>query len=144
MKEQEEMDGAIYQKIMKHCEEGDAAVEGDDYDSAIHAFQQAFDLIPAPYQDWEASTWVLFSLGEAQFFNEEYAEAKESLVAVMHCPDAIGNPLIHLRLGQAQYELGNFAKAKDELMRAYMGQGEEIFDGEDERYLAFLKQGADL
>ncbi|SHM03275.1 hypothetical protein SAMN02746009_03838 [Hymenobacter psychrotolerans DSM 18569] len=58
----------------------------------------------------------------------------------MHCPDAIGNPLIHLRLGQVQYEMGNFAKAKDELMRAYMGQGEEIFEGEDEKYFTFLKQ----
>jgi hypothetical protein len=140
MKKQDEMDDALYQEMMKHCEEGDAAVEEDDYASAVHSFQQAFDLIPEPYQEWEASTWVLFSLGEAQFFNEEYAAAKESLAAVMHCPDAIGNPLIHLRLGQAQYELGNLAKAKDELMRAYMGQGEEIFEGEDEKYFTFLKQ----
>lgn len=144
MKEQNEMDDALYQEIMKHCEDGDEAVEDDDYDRAIHAFQQAFDLIPEPYQEWEASTWVLFSLGEAQFFNENYTAAKESLAAVMHCPSAIGNPLIHLRLGQVQYELGNLAKAKDELMRAYMGQGEEIFDGEDEKYLAFLKQEVDL
>jgi tetratricopeptide (TPR) repeat protein len=144
MKKQNEMDDALYQEIMKHCEEGDEAVEDDDYDRAIHAFQQAFDLIPEPYQEWEASTWVLFSLGEAQFFNEEYTAAKKSLAAVMHCPGAIGNPLIHLRLGQVQYELGNLVKAKDELMRAYMGQGEEIFDGEDEKYLAFLKQEVDL
>jgi tetratricopeptide (TPR) repeat protein len=144
MKKQDELDDALYQQIMKHCEEGDEAVEEDDYDSAIHAFQQAFDLLPEPYQEWEASTWVLFSLGEAQFFNEDYTAAKESLAAVMHCPGAIGNPLIHLRLGQAQYELGNLVKAKDELMRAYMGQGEEIFDGEDEKYLAFLKQEVDL
>ncbi|WP_073288493.1 tetratricopeptide repeat protein [Hymenobacter psychrotolerans] len=140
MKKQDEMDDALYQEIMLHCKEGDEAVEDDDYDRAIHAFQQAFDLIPEPYQEWEASTWVLFSLGEAQFFNEDYAAAKESLTAVMHCPDAIGNPLIHLRLGQVQYEMGNFAKAKDELMRAYMGQGEEIFEGEDEKYFTFLKQ----
>ncbi|UOQ74807.1 hypothetical protein [Hymenobacter cellulosilyticus] len=144
MKKQDEMDDALYQEIMQYCEEGDTAVEEDEYDSAIHAFQQAFDLIPEPYQDWEASTWVLFSLGEAQFFNEDYIAAKESLTAVMHCPNAIGNPLIHLRLGQAQYELGNFSKAKDELMRAYMGQGEEIFDGEDEKYFNFLKQEVDL
>ncbi|UOQ68853.1 tetratricopeptide repeat protein [Hymenobacter volaticus] len=125
MKKQNELDDALYQEIMKHCEEGDEAVEDDDYDRAIHAFQQAFDLLPEPYQEWEASTWVLFSLGEAQFFNEDYTAAKESLAAVMHCPGAIGNPLIHLRLGQAQYELGNLVKAKDELMRAYMGRAKK-------------------
>ena len=144
MKNQEEMDDEVYQNMMNLCAEGDEAVEIDDYDSAIHKFKQALELIPEPYQEWEASTWVLFSLGEAQFFNEEYAEAKESLTAVMHCPGAIGNPLIHLRLGQSQYELNNLAKAKDELMRAYMGQGEEIFEGEDEKYLSFLKQEVNL
>jgi len=140
MKKQEEMDDKLYQQIMVFCEAGDNAVESDDFDVAIHQFQQAFDLIPEPYQEWEASTWVLFSLGEAQFFNEHYEGAKESLTAVMHCPGAIGNPLIHLRLGQVQYELRNFAKSKDELMRAYMGQGTEIFDGEDDKYFDFLKK----
>ena len=140
MKKQEEMDDKLYQQMMAFCEAGDSAVESDEFDVAIHEFQQAFDLIPEPYQEWEASTWVLFSLGEAQFFNGQYEEAKESLAAVMHCPGAIGNPLIHLRLGQVQYELGNFAKSKNELMRAYMGQGTEIFDGEDEKYFNFLKK----
>jgi tetratricopeptide (TPR) repeat protein len=140
MKKQEEMDDKLYQQMMALCEAGDKAVETDHFDVAIHKFQQAFELIPEPYQEWEASTWVLFSLGEAQFFNDQYAEAKELLAAVMHCPGAIGNPLIHLRLGQVQYELGNFTKSKDELMRAYMGQGIEIFNGEAEKYFNFLKK----
>ena len=38
----------------------------------------------------------------------------------------------------------NLAKAKDELMRAYMGQGEEIFEGEDEKYFSFLKKEVNL
>lgn len=60
----------------------------------------------------------------------------------MHCPGAIGNPFIHLRLGQAQLELGNTDRAADELMRAYMGGGLEIFAMEDERYLDFLASRA--
>ena len=144
MKDQEEMDNIVYEEMMRLSQQGDAAVEEDDFDAAIHCFRQALDLIPEPYQEWEASTWVLFSLGEAQFFNEEFADAKESLAAVMHCPGAVGNPLIHLRLGQAQFELGNLKRAKDELMRAYMGKGEEIFDGEDEKYISYLKQEVDL
>ncbi|MGB7380321.1 MAG: hypothetical protein WA959_27700 [Rivularia sp. (in: cyanobacteria)] len=40
----------------------------------------------------------------------------------MHCPGAVGNPFIHLILRQAQFELGNFDRAKDNLARAYMGR----------------------
>ncbi len=57
----------------------------------------------------------------------------------MHCPDAIGNPFIHLRLGQCQYELGNEEQAADELARAYMVAGDEIFDTDDPKYLEFIK-----
>lgn len=130
--------------MMKFCEVGDNAIEEEDFKSAIQNFQQAFNLIPEPYQQWEASTWVLFSLGEAQFFEEQYREAKESLLAAMHCPDAIGNPLIHLRLGEVQFELGDYTKAKDELLRAYMGKGKKIFKGEDDKYFDFLAKEVKL
>lgn len=57
----------------------------------------------------------------------------------MHCPGAIGNPFLHLRLGQCQLELGNNDQAADELTRAYMAEGTTIFQDEDPKYLAFLK-----
>lgn len=56
----------------------------------------------------------------------------------MQCPAAIGNPFLHLRLGQCQFELGNLDRAADELARAYMGAGADIFEGAD-KYFAFLK-----
>jgi len=138
--QENELDDALYQALKKRCAAGDAAVERNDFASAIRSFQQAFALLPEPYEDWEASTWVLFSLGEAQFFNEQYAAARESLAAAMHCPGAIGNPLMHLRLGQVQYELANYEKAKDELLRAYMNAGEEIFVSEEKKYFHFLQK----
>ena len=51
---------------------------------------------------------------------------------------AIGNPFLHLRLGQCHFELGNLDGAADELARAYMSAGDEIFVGAD-KYFAFLK-----
>jgi hypothetical protein len=51
---------------------------------------------------------------------------------------AIGNPFLHLRLGQCQFELGNFDRAADELTRAHVGAGAEIFEGAD-KYFTFLK-----
>jgi len=56
----------------------------------------------------------------------------------MRCPDAIGNPFLHLRLGQCQFELGELDRAADELARAYMGAGAKIFEGGD-KYFSFLK-----
>ena len=110
--QENELDDALYQALKKHCAAGDAAVERNDFASAIRSFQQAFALLPEPYEDWEASTWVLFSLGEAQFFNEQYAAARESLAAAMHCPGAIGNPLMHLRLGQVHKRVSELRKSK--------------------------------
>jgi hypothetical protein len=57
----------------------------------------------------------------------------------MHCPGAIGNPFLHLRLGQCQLELGDRKRAADELTRAYAIEGKDIFANEDRKYFAFLK-----
>ena len=53
-------------------------------------------------------------------------------------PDGLGNPYIHLKLGECQFEMGNFEKAANELTRAYMSEGPEIFEGEDQKYFEFL------
>jgi hypothetical protein len=52
---------------------------------------------------------------------------------------ATGNPFLHLRLGQCRFELGDLDRAADELARAYMGDGEDVFEDEAPKYLAFLK-----
>jgi hypothetical protein len=74
-----------------------------------------------------------------QLFGRRLVAGRESLSLAMHCPDAIGNPFLHLRLGQCQYELGNLDQAADELARAYMGGGEEIFEEDEREYFTFLK-----
>ena len=60
----------------------------------------------------------------------------------MHCPDAIGNPFLHFRLGQVLYDDAQLDAAADELMRAYMGAGPEVFASEDPKYLQFLQTRA--
>jgi tetratricopeptide (TPR) repeat protein len=97
------------------------------------------ELLPEPKFDWEASTWLLAAIGDANFLGGHYEQAREALSDAMHCPDAIGNPFIHLRLGQAQFELGNLERAADELARAYMAAGKDIFSEDDPKYFAFLK-----
>lgn len=46
---------------------------------------------------------------------------------------------MHLRYGQVLLDAGEPDAAADELMRAYMSEGSEIFAADDPHYLEFLK-----
>jgi tetratricopeptide (TPR) repeat protein len=134
-----ELDEKIYSQITALSESGDQFVEQENFLDAIEKYREALALIPKPIENWDASTWVLTALGETCFFQEDYPHALEYLKMAMHCPEGIGNPLIHLRLGQVQMELGIQEKAKDELLRAYMGGGMEVFEGEDSKYFELIR-----
>ncbi|MDJ0969985.1 MAG: hypothetical protein QNJ06_08785 [Kiloniellales bacterium] len=54
-------------------------------------------------------------------------------------PDGLGNLFVRLRLGQAQFVLGQLDRSADELARAYMGGGSEIFEEEDPKYWDFIR-----
>lgn len=49
------------------------------------------------------------------------------------------NPFILLRLGQSFLENNDTKQAKEFLLRAYMLEGENIFEEEDEKYFQFLQ-----
>ena len=111
-----------------------------NYKNALYLYQKAIDLIPEPKKSWNES-WVFFyGISEMYFQNENYDKAIFYLKECIQCPFAIGNPHVHLRIGQVRYELGNFDKAEDELMRAFMGGGREIFINEDEKYFSLIKK----
>jgi tetratricopeptide (TPR) repeat protein len=120
------------------AEKGNEAVNAQDYAAGVQCFETAFDLLPAPRFQWPAATWLLTAIGETYFFLGDYENARSALLDAMHCPAAIGNPFIHLRLGQVHLELGNEIIAADELARAYMGGGREIFNREDGKYFSFV------
>ncbi len=95
-------------------------------------------MLPEPRTNWQAAIWILGAIGDANYLGSDFAAGRDNLSLAMHCPDAIGNPFLHLRLGQCQYELGNMDRAADELARAYMGGGTELFDDDDPKYFTFL------
>lgn len=129
----------LHSKIVAHSEAGDALADEGKYPQALAEYWKAFDLIPEPKTDWNASTWVLAAIGDANFSGGDFKAGVDNLSNVMHCPDAIGNAFLHLRLGQCQFEVGNLDRAADELTRAYALEGEELFAEDDPKYLAFLK-----
>ena len=135
-----ELDDATHARITSLSERGNALAESGDLDGALQAYRQALALVPAPVCEWEAATWILAALGDVLFQQSKYKEARDSLKEAMRCPGGIGNPFVHLRLGQAHFELGEHERAKDELARAYMGGGNELFEGEDRKYKTFIQE----
>jgi tetratricopeptide (TPR) repeat protein len=140
--ERRELEPATYDAIKAHCAKGDELAKARSFDEAISEYNKAWELVPSPKSEWNASTWILAAIADAAFLGGYKTSAREALEYAMHCPDAIGNPFLHLRLGQVLLDKGEPDRAADELIRAYMGAGPEIFVGEDPRYLAFLKTRA--
>jgi tetratricopeptide (TPR) repeat protein len=135
-----ELDGAVYDTITTLCESGDELAEEESYREAIEMYDEAWRLLPEPKIDWEAATWILSAIGDAHFFQRDFEEAREAFMGAVRAPEGLGNPFIHLRLGQCAFELGMMSHAEDELARAYICEGgKEIFANEDPKYFRHLQ-----
>ncbi|HHX5418376.1 TPA: tetratricopeptide repeat protein, partial [Acinetobacter baumannii] len=84
-------------------------------------------------------TWIYVAMGDMYFHLKDYEQAFKCFYNAVQCPQGLGNPYIHLRLGQLYYEEGYFDDSADELTRAYMGGGLGIFLEDDPKYLDFLE-----
>ncbi len=139
-----ELDDRTYAEITRLTDQGQALFDDGKLDEARRVFMQAWALLPEPQSEWEATTWLAAAIGDIDFLEGRYADARQTLQFAMICPGGLGNPFLHLRLGQSLLELGEQDRAADELMRAYMGAGEDIFADQDPKYRAFLATRAKL
>jgi tetratricopeptide (TPR) repeat protein len=138
-----ELPDAIHAEVKALAANGDALARQGKPREAVDAYVKALELLPEPVTNWSAATWLLTAIGDANFNAKHYEAARFALQDAMHCPGAIGNPFIHLRLGQVQFELGNLTRAADELARAYLQEGKAIFNEDDPKYLDFIKSKLD-
>jgi len=134
-----ELDGRLALQVKEICDEGDVLIEMGELEQAFGNFSEALSLIPEPRDKYRETAGILAGLGDVYFHSKSFSQGREVLSDAMHCIGAIGSPFLHLRLGQCQLELGNDDRAGDELVRAYMGAGKEIFDGDDPKYFSFLQ-----
>lgn len=130
---------SVHVMITNLCEEGDALAKADDSKGALRKYHQAWHVLPEPREEWDAATWILSAIGDAHFSLRDFKNCSAAFASALQCPGGLGNPFVHLRLGESLLELGNIERAKDELTRAYMGAGADIFAAEDQKYFAFLK-----
>ena len=137
-----ELSDDLHTEIQRLCAAGDALAKDSQFSAAMPSYWAAWDLLPEPKSEWQAATWVLAAIGDANFLSGDFIAGRDNLSNAMHCPGAIGNPFLHLRLGQCQLELGEQERAADELLRAYMAAGSEIFKDQNPKYLRFLQSKA--
>ncbi|MGC3962800.1 MAG: hypothetical protein QM803_05565 [Rhodocyclaceae bacterium] len=107
---------------------------------------EAFDEANPP----AAAFWLLISGANAQFLAGDAEACVDTLVTVFELFKdiglVVGNPFFHLRLGQASLELepssitDNTSTATDNLARALICGGIEIFDGEDPKYFSQISK----
>ncbi|WP_413671407.1 tetratricopeptide repeat protein [Massilia cellulosiltytica] len=129
----------MHERIAALCKEGDALASAGRPDDAKQKYIAALKLLPGEPGQWEAATWIYVALGDVHFHAQDFDKAFKCFYNAVHCPKGLGNAYIHLRLGQIYFEQRLFDKAADELTRAYMGGGIDLFMEDDARYLAFLE-----
>lgn len=134
-----QLDDALHSRIKDLCAQGDALVEKRQFKEAFAFYSEALQLVPDPAEQYEATTWILTAIGDLYFAADKFEKSLTAFQDAVGCAGGLGNPFIHLRLGECRFELGELDRAADELARAYMGAGDEIFANEDEKYLAFLR-----
>lgn len=133
------MSDALHQRITDLCRNGDALASAGKPEEARQNYIAALKLLPGEPSRWEAATWIYVALGDVHFRAQNVNKAFKCFYNAVQCPKGLGNPYIHLRLGQLYFEQNDLDKATDELTRAYMGGGIGIFMEDDPKYLAFLE-----
>jgi tetratricopeptide (TPR) repeat protein len=138
--EAHELDDGVVASITELCNRGDEDVEASRYADAIARYREALGLVPRPVTAWAVSTWIHAAIAEAHWLAGEDREARDAIDDAFRCEGAIGNAFLHMRLGQVELRLGNRGRALDELIRAFTRSGEEVFEGEDPKYLALVRE----
>ena len=131
-------------KIQALSDKGNTLMDQGLYKSAVRLFEEAMALVPEPHLDQPTATWLHAAIGDARFLQNDYASAVDCFENAKQCPGGVGNPFVHLRLGQSYFELNQREKAANELAMAYMGDGLTVFEFEDPKYLDFLRTKIDV
>ncbi|AFC28192.1 hypothetical protein PM3016_1262 [Paenibacillus mucilaginosus 3016] len=134
-----QLSDSTHAEVTALCKQGDDLIRAGNLEAGKNMYIAALRLLPENHREWEAATWIYVAIGDVHFQMKNYDKAFMCFVNAAQCPKGLGNPYIHLRLGQLYYEQEKLENAADELTRAYMGAGIVIFMEDDPKYLEFLE-----
>jgi hypothetical protein len=127
----------IVPRLEALCREAESLAE-ESPDLGIAKFDEAFELLPEPREQWLSATWILIAIGDIQYLWGRLSEARETFASLVHFEGWHDNQFVHLRRGQIAYDFGNFEIAANELALAFMAGGYEILETADEKYAEFI------
>ena len=134
-----ELSESTYRRIAEYCDKGEAMYESGAFHKAISNYEKALDLLPNPKEDWEAATWICTALSDAYAELDENEESMSYLLMAEKSPGGTTNPYIQLQLGIAYYDRLDLNQARDYLLRAYMLEGDDIFEDLEAKYLSAIQ-----
>ena len=135
-----DLPAALADKLDQLSERGNVLLdERGDWHGAIEQWREALTLLPEPKAQWEAWTWLNASIGDAFRTGHALEDAKAALFDALNGPDGHANPFILLRLGETLVDLGDTERGVEYLLRAYMLDGERVFEADGSRYLKLLR-----
>lgn len=126
-----ELPDDIYEQIEILSEAGNEACDAGDYDTAIIQWRQALSLLPDPVDQWEAAMWLNASIADACYLSGDYPGAKNALHDALNGPDGNASSFVHYLLGKTLTKLDD-STGVDALLKAYMLEGADIFDADEE------------
>jgi tetratricopeptide (TPR) repeat protein len=107
------------------------------FTEALRTYRMCLQLLPQPRASWVAHVKFLCGMGDALWFLRKHAEGLPLWGAAL-LGGGLGNPFAHLRRGQTLYELGRHDAAANELLRALLLGGSDIFADEPPEYWEFI------
>ena len=144
--ELDEITPEIKVKLDELAVKGNQLEDEEQYEKAIQVWEEGLRLIPEPQQFYSETVWFLAAIGDVYFNQGLHVKAHECFDKARGnlSGEGYGNPFVMLRLGQCCLELGDEKNATEYLLRAYMMEGKEIFDMEEEaKYFNFLRTHVD-
>ncbi|WP_156398920.1 MULTISPECIES: tetratricopeptide repeat protein [unclassified Methylobacterium] len=131
---------AIFKDVEDLSECGNTHMQAGLYDAAVVVWQQALRLLPPPQAQWDAALWLHASIGDAFRAKGEIAAALDSFQNAARCADGAVNPFVLFSIGACNVDSGHEDVAVDPFLRAYMLEGEGIFEGQDPEYIKVLQK----
>ena len=138
---QYELSVDIKNKLDKIAEKGNKYADSKKNDKAINTWKEGLSLIPEPINMYSETIWFEVAIGDLLYQEHKYTEAFKyfNRAQANLTGEGYRNPFIMLRLGQCYFELNDEKNATEYLLRAYMIEGINIFEYEDNKYLSYLK-----
>ena len=133
----------IEPEVARLVEQAEEFADDEDDEQALACFQAGWALIPEPKGEWQHALQLLGGIADSQFHLGEFEACRRSMQLALRSGGGPDNPFICLRLGQCHLELGDERGAANWLTCAMMTGGVEIFEGEDPKYWAFLREKLD-